>query len=100
MAKKSMIQRQKKRVLIVQKYRFKRGHLKYLIKGFPVIGQKYFLYKKLQELPRDSAKCRLRNRCSMSGRPRAYCRDFGLSRHFLRSMGHQGLIPGLTKSSW
>ena len=55
---------------------------------------------KLAELPRNSSATRIRNRCGMTGRPRAYYRKMGISRVALRELGNRGLIPGLTKSSW
>jgi small subunit ribosomal protein S14 len=56
--------------------------------------------KKLQKMPRDTSRIRVRNRCELTGRPRAYYRDFGLSRIKLREMAHRGMLPGVTKSSW
>jgi ribosomal protein S14 len=53
------------------------------------------LHRKLQELPRNSSRVRLHNRCLVTGRPKGYSRDFGLSRHVLREMAHQGLLPGV-----
>jgi len=61
---------------------------------------KLSVYKKLESLPRNSSSIRHRNRCWATGRSRGFYRDFGLSRHVLREMAHEGLIPGLTKSSW
>jgi small subunit ribosomal protein S14 len=58
------------------------------------------LYKKLEKIPRNSAPSRHRNRCWVTGRSRAFYKDFGLSRHVLREMAHEGSIPGLKKSSW
>ena len=58
------------------------------------------IHSKIQKLPRNSAKIRIRNRCWKTGRPRGYYRDFGVSRHVLREMAHQCLLPGVTKSSW
>ena len=58
------------------------------------------LYKKLEKLPRNSSQTRHRNRCWVTDRSRGFYKDFGLSRHVLREMAHDGLIPGLTKSSW
>ena len=55
---------------------------------------------KLAELPRNSSATRIRNRCEVTGRPRAYYRKLGMSRIALRELGSQGLIPGLVKSSW
>lgn len=89
MAKESMKAREVKRKRLVEKYAAKREELK---KAGDSVG--------LQKLPRNSAKVRVRNRCSMTGRPRGYMRDFGVSRVTFREMVLFGLIPGLTKSSW
>jgi small subunit ribosomal protein S14 len=100
MAKKSMIEREKKRIKLTTKYALKRSTLlsKYQIeKSFTL---KLELHSKLQKLPRNSAKTRIRNRCWKTGRPRGVFRDFGLSRHVFREMAHQCLLPGVTKSSW
>ena len=58
------------------------------------------LQKKLQKLPVDSSKVRLRNRCWKTGRSRGFYKDFGLSRHVIREMTHEGLLPGVIKASW
>jgi small subunit ribosomal protein S14 len=89
MAKESMKAREVKRKRLVEKYAAKREELK---KAGDSVG--------LQKLPRNSSKVRVRNRCSMTGRPRGYMRDFGISRVTFREMVLFGLIPGLTKSSW
>ena len=89
MAKESMKAREVKRKKLVEKYAAKREELK---KAGDSVG--------LQKLPRNSSKVRMRNRCSMTGRPRGYMRDFGMSRVTFRDMVLFGLIPGLTKSSW
>ena len=100
MAKKSMIQRELKRQRLVMKYSKKRAVLKKLSKETTVLKEKLALHRKLQQLPRNSSFVRLHNRCLVTGRPKGYFRDFGLSRHVLREMAHQGLLPGVTKSSW
>lgn len=89
MAKESMKAREVKRKKLVDKYAAKREELK-----------KAGDYTALQKLPRNSSKVRMRNRCKLTGRPRGYMRDFGLSRVTFREMVVFGLIPGLTKSSW
>lgn len=81
--------REVKRKKLVEKYAAKREELK---KAGDSVG--------LQKLPRNSSKVRIRNRCNMTGRPRGYMRDFGISRVTFREMVLFGLIPGLTKSSW
>jgi small subunit ribosomal protein S14 len=100
MAKKSMIQREKKRERLVIKYEKKRINIKSSIKKSTSYQEKLDLYSKLQDLPKNSFPTRLRNRCWMTGRSRGYYRDFGLSRHVLREMAHQCLLPGVKKSSW
>ena len=100
MAKKSMIEREKKRQLLVTKYSQKRELLKQQMQMTSSLEGKLNLHRKLQNLPRNSAAVRLHNRCVLTGRPKGYFRDFGLSRHTLREMAHQGLLPGVTKSSW
>ena len=100
MAKKSMIQRELKRQRLVMKYAKKREDLKKAFKETPFLKEKLALHRKLQQLPRNSSFVRLHNRCMVTGRPKGYFRDFGLSRHVLREMAHQGLLPGVSKSSW
>lgn len=89
MAKESMKARQRKREKMVARYAEKRARLK-------AEGD----YEGLQKLPRNSSPVRLRNRCSITGRPRGYMRDFGLCRNKFREMASNGKIPGVTKSSW
>jgi small subunit ribosomal protein S14 len=89
MAKESMKAREAKRKDLVEKFAAKREELK-----------KAGDWTALQKLPRNSSKVRVRNRCNMTGRPRGYMRDFGISRVTFRDMALFGLIPGLTKSSW
>ena len=100
MAKQGMIQREKKRELLTLKYITKRTLLKNELKATSTYSEKLEVYKKLQKLPKNSAPVRKRNRCWATGRSRAFYRDFGLSRHVLREMAHEGLIPGLRKASW
>jgi small subunit ribosomal protein S14 len=100
MAKKSMIEREKKRQILVIKYETKRIELKNSIRKSKSYQEKLDLYAKLDKLPKNSLPIRLRNRCWMTGRSRGYYRDFGLSRHVLREMAHQCLLPGVKKSSW
>jgi small subunit ribosomal protein S14 len=100
MAKKSMINRELKRQRLVMKYAQKREQLKKQIEETSSLKEKLMLHRKLQELPRNSSRVRLHNRCLVTGRPKGYSRDFGLSRHVLREMAHQGLLPGVQKSSW
>lgn len=100
MAKKSMMQKEIKRQKLIRKYEQKRLALKNLIKLNTEFDTKINLQKKLQKVPRNSLKCRNRNRCWMTGRSRGFYRDFGLSRHVLREMAHECLLPGVKKSSW
>ncbi len=100
MAKKSMIEREKKRIKLTEKYAVKRNNLLQQYKKTEDFNLKLEIHSKLQKLPRNSAKIRIRNRCWKTGRPRGFYRDFGVSRHVLREMAHQCLLPGVTKSSW
>jgi len=100
MAKQSMIQREVKRERLITKYAKKREAIKNLLENSDSYNDKLQNFKKLQDLPRNSAPSRHRNRCWVTGRSRAFYKDFGLSRHVLREMAHEGSIPGLTKSSW
>nr|YP_010902709.1 ribosomal protein S14 [Hypnea nidulans]WCH54564.1 ribosomal protein S14 [Hypnea nidulans] len=100
MAKKSMIQREIKREKLYHKYKEKREKLKKLIKITSNFQEKINLQKQLQKLPLNSAPFRKRNRCWMTGRSRGFYRNFGLSRHALREMTHECLLPGVKKSSW
>lgn len=100
MAKKSMIEREKKRIRLNKKYSLKRNILLNKYQTEKNFNSKLELHSKLQKLPRNSSKTRIRNRCWKTGRPRGIFRDFGISRHVFREMAHQCLIPGVTKSSW
>ena len=100
MAKKGMVEREKKRQNLVAKFSDKRNALKMELKETDSFEKKHKIYESLQKLPLNSMKIRLRNRCFVTGKSRGFYRDFGLSRNMLRSMGHQCLIPGLVKASW
>ena len=100
MAKQSMIQREKKRERLVAKYLNKRLALKEELKNTSSFENRLILYKKFEQIPRNSSPTRHRNRCWVTGRSRGVYKDFGLSRHVLREMGKEGLIPCLKKSSW
>jgi len=100
MAKKSMIEREKKRIKLYKKYSLKRTNLLKKYNNEKSFNLKLELHSKLQKLPRNSSKNRIRNRCWKTGRARGVFRDFGLSRHVFREMAHQCLLPGVTKSSW
>jgi len=101
MAKKSAIEKNKRRVKMVKAYSAKRERLKAIANDKSLSGEEQFAARlKLASLPRNSSPNRVRNRCAITGRPRAYYRKFNLSRIALRELGSQGLIPGLVKSSW
>ena len=89
MAKESMKARERKRQKMVERYAEKRAALK-------AAGD----WDALQKLPKNSSKVRLHNRCQLTGRPRGYIRQFGISRVVFREMALDGKIPGVTKSSW
>ena len=95
-----MIEREKKRIKLSNKYKIKRQNLLQEYQTTEDFNLKLEIHSKIQKLPRNSAKIRIRNRCWKTGRPRGYYRDFGVSRHVLREMAHQCLLPGVTKSSW
>lgn len=101
MAKRSMIERQTKRLKTVQKYAAKRAEYRRVIRSPQSTDEERMAaQQKLQALPRDASPVRLRNRCSISGRPHGYYRKFGLSRNKLRESTMRGEIPGLSKASW
>jgi len=100
MAKQSMIQREKKRERLIAKHTNKRESIKSELKNVSSFQERLALYKKFERIPRNSSPSRHRNRCWVTGRSRGFYKDFGLSRHVLREMGNDGLIPGLKKSSW
>ena len=101
MAKKSMVQRELKRLKMVEKYSAKRLALKRVIKDINASNdEKELAQKKLNAMPRDSSPSRMRRRCSITGRPHGVYRKFGLARNKLRESAMRGEIPGLTKASW
>lgn len=101
MAKKSMIERQTKRLKTVQKYAARRDQLRSIVRSpTATMEEKLEAQQKLQALPRDASPVRLRNRCAISGRPHGYYRKFGLARNKLREATMRGDIPGLSKASW
>lgn len=101
MAKKSSIEKNARRRRMAKQYDAKRARLRAIVhdKKLP-IEERFAASLKLAELPRNSSKTRIRNRCELTGRPRATYRKLKLSRIALRELGSQGLIPGLVKSSW
>ncbi len=101
MAKKSMIERQKKREKLVAQYAAKRAALNDIINDQSnPMEERFKATLKLAELPRNSSATRLNNRCQITGRPRAYYRKLKLSRIMLRELSSQGQVPGMVKSSW
>ena len=101
MAKVSMIQRDRKRQRLVNRYAKRRAAARATIKDpSSTLEQRMAAQETLQKMPRDASPMRLRNRCSITGRPRGYYRRFGLGRNKLREAAMRGDIPGLTKSSW
>ena len=101
MAKKSAINRDQKRRKLVAQYAEKRANLKAMTKdGSLAMEERFQAQLKLNELPRNSSKTRLHNRCEVTGRPKAYYRKLRMSRIALRDLASKGQIPGMVKSSW
>jgi len=101
MAKTSAIERNKKRQRLVEKYAKVRAELKAILANPATTDVQFFAAQtKLQKLPKNSSRARIRNRCSMSGRTRGYKRKFGVSRIQFRELALAGKIPGVIKSSW
>ena len=101
MAKQSSVNKNNHRRKLVAQYAAKRKRLKDLAADRSKPTEERFAARlKLAQMPRNSSKTRIRNRCELSGRPRAYYRKHRLSRIALRELGSKGLIPGLVKSSW
>ncbi|MBH54995.1 MAG: 30S ribosomal protein S14 [Opitutaceae bacterium] len=101
MAKISAIHRNKRRQHLVSKFAAKRAELKKILSDPNTTDEEFYAaQRKLTRLPRNSSKVRVRNRCNITGRPRAYMGRFGLSRITFRELALAGRIPGVTKSSW
>jgi small subunit ribosomal protein S14 len=101
MAKKSMVNREIKRLRLISRFSSKRKSMQEQLRDLDTSPeQKQKVQKKLQMLPRDSSPVRIRNRCRITGRPHGFYRKFGLSRNKLRSAAMSGDIPGLVKASW
>jgi len=101
MAKKSAIERNKKRMRLAEKYAGKRDELKSIANDRSLPAEERFAARlKLSKLPRNSSPVRVRNRCELTGRPRGFYRKFKLSRIALRELASNGQIPGMVKSSW
>ena len=101
MAKKSMIERELKRVKLVRRYAAKRAALKETIRNVNTSDEaRAVAQEKLNALPRDSSPSRLRARCAITGRPRGFHRKFGVSRIALRELALKGELPGMVKACW
>ena len=101
MAKKSVVERNKKRIRLSEKFSGKRASLKAVSKDLSLSAEERFEAQlKLAQLPRNSSKVRVRLRCEISGRGRSNYRKFRMSRIALRDLASQGMIPGMVKSSW
>ena len=101
MAKTSLIEREKKRRLLVKKFGPKRAELTAIIDDQSRSDEDRFAARlKLQQLPRNANPTRLRNRCALTGRPRGTFRKFGLGRNKLREYAMRGEVPGIVKASW
>jgi len=101
MAKLSLIQREEKREKLVAQYAKKYAELKAVINDAKKSDEERYLARlELQKLPRNANPTRLRNRCSLTGRPRGTFRQFGLGRSKIRELAFAGDIPGVTKASW
>lgn len=101
MAKTSKIAKNNRRKVLIERYAEQRAELIKVIKDPEASYEdKREAYAKIAKMPRDASATRYRNRCNVSGRPRAYFRKFGLSRVALRDMAHRGELPGVRKASW
>ena len=101
MAKTSKIAKNNKRKVLIERYAERRAELITIIKDPEASYEdKREAYAAIAKMPRDASATRYRNRCNVSGRPRAYFRQFGLSRIALRDMAHRGELPGIRKASW
>jgi small subunit ribosomal protein S14 len=101
MAKKAMVEREKKRQRLVKRYAARRAELKAIAadENRPM-EERFKANLKLAQLPRNSSATRLHNRCQVSGRPKAYYRKLKISRIALRDLASYGQVPGMVKSSW
>ena len=101
MAKTSAVQKNLKRIKLTKKFANKRAELKKIIMNKKLeLSERFAAQLKLNKLPKNSAKIRIRNRCEISGRPHGVYRKLKISRIALRDMASSGKIPGMTKSSW
>lgn len=101
MATKASLARNEKRKLLSEKYAAKRKELKAILSNPDTPDEEFFLaQKKLAKIPRNASPIRIRNRCSLTGRPRGFIGRYGVSRLTFRELALSGKIPGVTKSSW
>ncbi len=101
MAKKSAIDKNRKKIIKSNRQEAKRKALKKIIMDKSISQEERFMaVLKLSALPRDGSKVRVRNRCSVTGRPRGNYRKFGMSRIAFRDLASTGQLPGITKASW
>jgi len=101
MAKKSKIAKNQQRAEIIERYAERRVELLAIIKDpEAAYADKRDAYQQLAKMPRDASATRYRNRCGITGRPRAYLRKFGMSRSAMRELAHNGELPGVRKASW
>jgi len=101
MAKTSAVEKNKRRRKTVASQAGKRAALKAIVMNQSLpIEERFHATLKLASLPRDGSKTRIRNRCEVTGRPRAFYRKLGMSRIALRELGNSGKVPGIVKSSW
>ena len=101
MSKKSAVQKNLKRIKMANRYEKKRNELKKIIMNKKLeLAERFAAQLKLDKLPKNSSKVRIRNRCGISGRPHGYYRKLKISRIALRDMASAGKIPGIIKSSW
>ena len=101
MAKTSSVEKNNRRRKLAKQFAGKRARLKAIARNkTATMEERFEAQLKLAEMPRNSAPTRIRNRCEVTGRPRAYYRKLKMSRLALRDLSNQGLIPGMVKSSW
>lgn len=101
MAKKSAVEKNKKRIRLAEKYKIRRLELKARVKDTSLsLEERVEAQEQLQALPKNSSPVRIRKRCGVTGRPRGYMGLFGLSRIKFREFALQGILPGVKKASW
>ena len=101
MAKRSMVEREKRRIKLSKRMSAKRENLRNIMKSQEAsMEEKLAASERLQKMPRDSSASRITNRCAITGRPKGFYRKFGLGRIKVREAAMRGDIPGLVKASW